>query len=108
AAIAMAEAPRAGPLREDRRAAAIDRVGADPGQTVGAVSAAAGSSAPTMQPSAVRDLMWESAGLFRTREGLMSAVTQPDAAYAADLRVVEAGKVAVRESGARGSYATAT
>ncbi len=61
-----------------------------------------------MESAAVRDLMWESAGLFRTREGLTSAVTRLDAAYAADLRLLEAAKVAVRESGARGSYATAT
>jgi L-aspartate oxidase len=37
-----------------------------------------------LDTTAVRDLMWRSAGLFRTREGLDDAVTRLDAAYAAE------------------------
>ena len=37
-----------------------------------------------MSTAVVRDLMWRSAGLFRTREGLQEAVARLDAAYAAE------------------------
>jgi succinate dehydrogenase/fumarate reductase flavoprotein subunit len=37
-----------------------------------------------MTDEAIRDLMWQSVGLFRSREGLQRAVAMLDAAYAAD------------------------
>jgi L-aspartate oxidase len=47
---------------------------------------------PSLASSAVRDLMWRAAGLFRTGDGLAGAVAQLDAAYADALgRMAESG-----------------
>ncbi len=85
AAAAMVLPPQAAPLKPDRVGRPV--VGAelappdrrtDP-RVVGAELARPPGA--TMEPGAVRDLMWESAGLFRTREGLVTAVARLDAAY---------------------------
>jgi L-aspartate oxidase len=82
AAQAMTEAPRAAPLKNDR-------VMAD-GVWLMAEAEAEGAAPSTIaighQPSAitaVRDLMWRSAGLFRTREDLATAVAILDRANSA-------------------------
>jgi L-aspartate oxidase len=79
AGAAMQEPLRSAALKSDRR----------PAVPV-AVSAAAGvadspllSADPASSIASVRELMWTSAGLFRTRAGLEDAVRQLDAAHAA-------------------------
>ena len=77
AALAMQEPPQAAPLKKDR-------VMADGS---GLMAIAPGTpSALSPQPltiAGVRDLMWRSVGLFRTREGLVAAVAALDEAAAA-------------------------
>jgi L-aspartate oxidase len=74
AAAAMTQPPQAAALKADRMEAARFPVHG---------SAAASVSEPRPLPSTtdVRDLMWSSAGLFRTREGLSAAVRCLDDAY---------------------------
>ena len=55
--------------------------------TAGAV--AAPEHTLTLDSTAVRDLMWRSAGLFRTREGLVDAVRRLDTAHATQLRSID-------------------
>jgi len=78
AAAAMVQPPQAAKVKPDRL------VGAELAPPRGRPR-----SAPTSETLAVRDLMWESAGLFRTREGLADAVGRLDAAYAWDLERLE-------------------
>jgi L-aspartate oxidase len=66
---AMQEAPRAAPLKADRVLVANSSV-----QAV---------EAETLEADGIRDLMWRSAGLFRTREGLARAVARLERAYVA-------------------------
>jgi L-aspartate oxidase len=69
AAAAMQQAPAASAPGQDRRAAARvppSRVGRSP-----------------LTTTEVRDLMWKSVGLFRTREGMEDAVAKLEASYAA-------------------------
>ena len=69
AALAMQEPPRAAALRPDRIMAQGSALGAPaaPGPPLG-------SQPLIMTGDAVRDLMWQHAGLFRSREGLAIAV----------------------------------
>jgi L-aspartate oxidase len=72
AALAMQERPQAAPLKKDRVMA----------KGLGLMAIAPGTpSALSPQPltmAGVRDLMWRSVGLFRTREGLEAAVAALD------------------------------
>jgi L-aspartate oxidase len=72
AADAMARPAGAAPLKSDRIPAVDD-------------PAAAPTGAEPIGIDAVRDLMWRSAGLFRTREGLRGAVDRLARAFAAAL-----------------------
>ena len=70
---------RAGEAMQQRPAAAVlkdDRV-------VVAAATVESIEPQPLESEAVRDLMWRHAGLFRTREGLSSAVSRLEAAYAA-------------------------
>src|SRR5207237_8738336 len=69
AAAAMQQPAAPAPLGGDRRAA--------PGTHAGSVARA------PLTTTEVRDLMWKSVGLFRTREGMEDAVAKLDASYAA-------------------------
>jgi L-aspartate oxidase len=71
---------RAAVAMQDAPAAAAPRVGRTPAGNVGDRSVA-GRERPLTTPE-VRDLMWKSVGLFRTREGLQKAVATLDASYA--------------------------
>jgi L-aspartate oxidase len=93
-AIAMQQPLRTAALKPDRKEARGARLGAGDA----AVAAGSGSRSSILQPpasspqsddrsmstAAVRDLMWRSAGLFRTRERLQEAVARLDAAYAGE------------------------
>ena len=68
AAVAMTQAPRAAPLKPDRFMAD------------GSSLMAHGTDGGAMDGEAVRDLMWQSVGLFRDRAGLEEAVRRLDAA----------------------------
>lgn len=70
AALAMQEAPQAAPMRSDRIAAHARR-------------RAEGAKAAVLTGESVRDVMWRCVGLFRSREGLESAVAALDDADAA-------------------------
>ena len=72
AAIAMQEPPSAAAMRPGRKSAA----------SVANTQASANSQRALTTPE-VRDLMWKSVGLFRTREGLQMAVSKLDASYTA-------------------------
>ena len=76
AAVAMVKPPRAAPLKGDR----LYRRDKAPTLQPPAGSARTGSNLD------VRELMWKSAGLFRTRDGLVEAVGCLDAAYGAQTR----------------------
>jgi L-aspartate oxidase len=85
AAAAMREPGRAAALKGDRI------VGAELARPLGGASSAPTGKTPSHQPPAashqppdpagIRDLMWRSVGLFRTREGLQHARSALDAAY---------------------------
>ena len=82
AAIAMQMPLAAAPLKPDRRQLHVSKpaaLTADRGEDGGALTAAA-----------VRDLMWRSAGLFRTRDRLQDAVTRLDRAYGLERQRVRA------------------
>jgi L-aspartate oxidase len=87
AAIAMQEKPAAAAMAADRRVAAglwsVD----------GKRRLAAGHSLTTdhrpLTTSEVRDLMWKSVGLFRTRQGMEDAVAKLEAAYVAHRRALD-------------------
>jgi L-aspartate oxidase len=85
AAQAMLQPPQAAPLKADRVALphALDGLG-----LTSAGASTARDETPTLDATAVRELMWRSAGLFRTRKGLVDAVRQLDAAYAAERRSI--------------------
>jgi L-aspartate oxidase len=100
AADAMLKPLQAAPMKPDRVKAGADRLaGAGFGRPQGVLRHApegpglpkAGAvTAPeetlTLDSTAVRDLMWRSAGLFRTREGLVDAVRRLDEVHATQLR----------------------
>jgi L-aspartate oxidase len=71
AAIAMQDAPAAAALAPGRRRAPYP------------VPKSPIVSQRPLTTTDVRDLMWKSVGLFRTREGLETAVTKLEASYAA-------------------------
>jgi L-aspartate oxidase len=81
AALSMQQPAAAAPLKADRVES-----GQPPARTL-----PASSSASTFDTAAVRDLMWRSAGLFRTRAGLQQAVERLDAEYSAARARVDAG-----------------
>ena len=86
AAAAMQEEPRASARKSDRIAARDSGLGAR-----------TSSPSPEPRPSnpdEIRDIMWTSAGLFRTREDLEAAVARLDDAYAAARAKAAAGSVA--------------
>jgi L-aspartate oxidase len=74
-AIAMQEPLRAAVLKSDRKEVGGSlRLPASSPQSIGR----------SMSTAVVRDVMWQSAGLFRTRQGLQDAVARLDEAYAAE------------------------
>jgi L-aspartate oxidase len=82
AAIAMQETPAAGRMKPDRRVAGDLFPASSPQPPASSPQPPASSS--LQPPASIRDLMWRSAGLFRTREGLQDAFTRLDQAYAAE------------------------
>jgi L-aspartate oxidase len=79
AAVAMQEAPAVGRLKPDRRVVGASSLeargwGLRDGEPAGAI----------LDIPDVRDLMWRSVGLFRTRDGLLDAFTRLERAYAAE------------------------
>jgi L-aspartate oxidase len=102
AAEAMQQPAAAAPLREDRGwrmgppSLAGVPAGFGPSTPLGAVlskskDGEAGSAQPLQETEAIRALMWRSAGLFRTREGLSGAVDQLDRNYAETRRAMNRG-----------------
>jgi len=89
AATAMVRPPEAAAMKADRRPA--------PSVDVGGAARAAMKSTP-LDREAVRQLMWESAGLFRVRGSLVEATARLDAAYDADLWVLGPRHVNTQES----------
>jgi L-aspartate oxidase len=73
AAVAMQQAPAAGRMKPDRRRAS----------SVEPRASSPLADDTVLDTPAVRDLMWRSAGLFRTRDGLQDAFTRLERAYAA-------------------------
>ena len=77
AAVAMTQAPRAASLKSDRVRAESSGLRAAVTTDPAALSAqpsALGAAPSALDREAIRDLMWRSVGLFRTREGLGDAV----------------------------------
>ena len=83
AAIAMQDAPAAATMARGRRLA--DHVTPITGHR------SPGSHGP-LTASEVRDLMWKSVGLFRTREGMEGAVAKLEASYAAHRDALETAR----------------
>ena len=81
AAVAMQETPAAGRMKPDRRVAGDLLPASSPQPSASSPQPPASSLQP---PDSIRDLMWRSAGLFRTREGLQDAFTRLEQAYAAE------------------------
>jgi L-aspartate oxidase len=77
AASAMQRSPMAARLKPDRHEAS-------PASPHGGDQASASHSDAAMTTAAVRELMWRSAGLFRTRQGLEEAVKRLERAYLAE------------------------
>ena len=76
AAVAMQESPRAAAPNPDR----VDARAREDEPTP--VDARHMGSSPAASPDEIRDLMWQSTGLFRTRAGLEHAVARLDSIYA--------------------------
>jgi L-aspartate oxidase len=78
AGVAMQQTPQAAPLKADRIVAGDWSLA--PGQPSGIEPPATSPQPPErpLEPAAIRDLMWRSAGLFRTREGLQGALARLD------------------------------
>jgi L-aspartate oxidase len=76
AAVAMQQPPAAAPLKPDRKDAGGPSLEARP---MSPESRASGLE--LLDTAAVRDLMWRSAGLFRSRNGLEGAVLRLDHVY---------------------------
>ena len=76
AAIAMQQPAAAAVLKPDR-------VPLDSTRIPGVAESLANPKPPIPNPMGVRDLMWRSVGLFRTREDLLSAVGQLESSYRA-------------------------
>jgi L-aspartate oxidase len=72
AAIAMQQPPSAAPVGAGRK----------PAGSAASLQASASNLRALTTPE-VRDLMWKSVGLFRTRDGLQTAVSKLEASYAA-------------------------
>jgi L-aspartate oxidase len=92
-AIAMQQPLRAAGLKPDRKEAGGWGLGAgetpdiEPDSSQSSMFESPASSSledRSMSTAVVRDLMWRSAGLFRTRERLQDAVARLDQAYAAE------------------------
>ena len=81
AAIAMQDTPAAGRMKPDRRVAGDLLPASSPQPPASSPQPPASSLLPQ---ASIRDLMWRSAGLFRTRDGLQDAFTRLDQAYAAE------------------------
>jgi L-aspartate oxidase len=79
AALAMQQSPSAAELAADRRTAPDPWPALPP-------EAAGGRSLTT---SEVRELMWKSVGLFRTRQGLSDAVAKLEASYVAHRKALD-------------------
>jgi L-aspartate oxidase len=77
AASAMQKSPMAARLKPDRHEAS-------PASSPRGDQASASESDAEMTTAAVRELMWRSAGLFRTRQGLEEAVRRLERAYLAE------------------------
>jgi L-aspartate oxidase len=86
AADAMLRPPQAAPVKADRVALPH---GQDRSTLPDVGAAAAPEPALTLDSTAVRDLMWRSAGLFRTREGLVDAVRRLEGAHATQRRITD-------------------
>ncbi len=97
AASAMQQPPAAAALKPDRKvaggapaasarpeAAERARAGVGPREPWRTQLAAGPLSHQPLDSAAVRDLMWRSVGLFRTRDGLLDAVAALDEAYEAE------------------------
>jgi L-aspartate oxidase len=80
AAVAMQDRPRAAALKADRIVAHGSWLTDDRARDPGSAPPAAGAS--PLSADTVRDLMWRSAGLFRRRDDLQSAVRALDRAQA--------------------------
>jgi len=85
AALAMQEKPAAAAPKRDRLVAGKTRDNQSP-----ATSQPPAPSPQSPDPAAIRDLMWRSVGLFRTREGLQHVVSALDAAYASERERIRA------------------
>jgi L-aspartate oxidase len=75
AAAAMLLTPQAAPLKADRREAGA-----------WTLPPAGDDGTPPMTVAAVRDLLWQRVGLFRSADGLRDAVTRLDRAYVSERR----------------------
>jgi L-aspartate oxidase len=88
AAIAMGQPGQAAALRSDRKVVPLgaqDQMTAEaPERTFAGRTKAAAPEA--LDIAAIRDLMWQSVGLFRTGPALLDAVRQLDAAYNSERR----------------------
>ena len=80
AAIAMQEPPAAAALGADRRPASADRW-----------TPSTDRQSP-LTTTEVRDLMWKSVGLFRTREGMEDAVAKLEASYVAHRHALDSAR----------------
>jgi L-aspartate oxidase len=84
AAIAMQEKPAAAEMGADRRVAGgSGLVAREPANT------SHESRVTSLNAVEVRDLMWKSVGLFRTRDGMEDAVAKLEAAYVAHRRALD-------------------
>ncbi len=82
----MLRPPQAAPVKADR---VVLPHGGDRSSLPTAGAVAAPEHTLTLDPAAVRDLMWRSAGLFRTHGGLVDAVRRLDRAYATEVRRID-------------------
>jgi L-aspartate oxidase len=80
AATAMQETPAVGRLKPDRRVARDPFLASDLRPSASSLQPPASSLDP---PASIRELMWRSAGLFRTRDGLQEAYTRLERDHAA-------------------------
>jgi L-aspartate oxidase len=86
AADAMLRPPQTAPMKADR---VVLHRGQDRSSLPKGGAVAAPDQTPTLDSTAVRDLMWRAAGLFRTREGLVDAVRRLERAHATELRSID-------------------
>jgi len=94
-AAAMVQPPQAAPIKPNRRS----NTGAEhSGQSHRGSHPFSAPTPAIMDAATVRSVMWESAGLFRSRDGLIEANARLDAAFALDLRMLGAGKPGARHA----------